>query len=91
MSKITKKEKKLFKQMKKMLKAADAFDRKITKADAKIRRLPIELSLRYNLEKNYFKDMPTLLSQLAKLQMISGALVDMKELLKGNKAEIEKD
>ncbi len=65
---MTKSEKKLQKQLKKADKTIKKLIKELTKVDKSIRKLPIDISLQYNLENNYFKNIPPLLSKSVYLQ-----------------------
>jgi len=74
---MTKEEKKLLKLAKKMKKINDKWMDTVTEIDKDMRKLSIATSLRYFLEKDYFDRMPSNIHSIMKLQVFSGALVDV--------------
>ena len=74
---MTKNEKRLQKEIKRAAKAANKYIKTMTKVDKAMRKLPIDLSLAYMLEKNYFQKMPPVLSSTVYLQSGSEAILEM--------------
>jgi GTP-sensing pleiotropic transcriptional regulator CodY len=77
MKELSKEEKKLLKQMKKLKKISDKYISQLTEVDEKLRELSIRTSLAYNLEKDYFDKAPTLIRAIIPMQVVAGALTEV--------------
>ncbi len=71
---MTKKEKKLLGAAKRLEIATQRYLEELTEVDKIMRKLPVEVSMRYNLDSEYFKLIPGYISQSIKFELLSSSL-----------------